>query len=294
MNHNKELEDLENKFDHLFFDIVNISPFSVVITDEYHRIEYVSPYFTEITGYNFEELIGRNPSILKSGLTSKHVYQDFYDSLAKKGTWNGEFINQKKNGDIYIESANIYTLFDKFDNKHYVDIKKDVTEHTRLLENVYIDSVTSLFNRRYIDEKLPKEVDEAILNSKELSLIFMDLDYFKNINDQFGHSAGDKIIAEVASLLKRYLRKSKGWVARYGGDEFVICLPNKSKLEGSKIAQEISVAIETHSFTYKNMDVHVASSIGVGAIDEENGIKTASDLLRIADQRLYSAKSSRK
>lgn len=294
MDYDKKIEVLQNKFDNLFLDIINLSPFSVIITDEYHKIEYVNHYFTEITGYNFEELIGRTPSILKSGLTSKHVYQDFYSSLAKNGTWRGEFINQKKNGDVYIGSANIYTIYDKLNKKYFVGIKQDVTEHTRLLESVYIDSVTNLFNRRYLDEQLPKEVANAIQNLETLSLIFLDLDYFKTINDRYGHAAGDKIIYEVASLLRKCIRHNKGWIARYGGDEFVICLPNKSIAEGKKIAHIISEAIKNHQFTLKNQNVHLTASIGLEAVDEENGIKTASDLLQIADQRLYSAKSTRK
>lgn len=290
MKYKSKSKNLADKFDHLFFDIVDSSPLSVVITDEFHKIEYVNYFFSATTGYEYDEIVGRTPRLLKSGLTPDYVYQDFYKCLKEKGKWSGEFINIKKNGDIYTESSTIFTIVDKLEKKYYVAFKQDITERTKLMENVYLDSTTNLYNRRYLDEQLSPAVVNALDTKQPLSVIFIDLDYFKEINDQYGHSAGDKIISSISIILKTCISEDKDWIARFGGDEFFICLPNKNIDKARYIAKKIRRAIEKEKFEIDTTTVLLTCSMGIEVVDGLNGIESANQLFEIADKKLYSAK----
>lgn len=293
MEYRLKSEQLAQKFDHLFFDIVNLSPLSVMIADDQYKIEYVNHHFLTVTGYQYEEVIGKNPSILRSQLTADAVYHDLYTQLNEIGKWNGQFINVKKNGELYIELATIFVSIDKEQKKHYVAFKQDITEREKLIENAYIDSVSKLYNRRYIDENLPFYVNEAKNLKSSLAIIFMDLDYFKEINDQYGHITGDEAIQTVAQLLRKKIKKGNSWIARYGGDEFIICLPNHDIGDAQRIAKDIRITLKNTEFYIQNNPIHLTCSIGVEALDFDRGIFSAKDLLKIADEKLYLAKMNR-
>lgn len=293
MEYRLKSEQLAQKFDHLFFDIVSLSPLSVMITDDQYKIEYVNHHFLAVSGYQYEELIGKNPSILKSHLTADAVYRDLYAQLNEVGKWNGQFINVKKNGELYIELATIFVSIDKEQKKHYVAFKQDITEREKLIENAYIDSVSKLYNRRYLDENLPFYVNEAKNLKLPLAIIFMDLDYFKEINDQYGHIIGDEAIQTVAQLLRKKIKEENSWIARYGGDEFIICLPNHAIGDAQRIAKDIRITLKNTEFCIQNNPIHLTCSIGVEALDFDRGIFSAKDLLKIADEKLYLAKMNR-
>lgn len=153
------------------------------------------------------------------------------------------------------------------------------------------DHLTEVFNRRYIDERLPVDVFNNSLHKRSLSLIMADIDHFKNINDSHGHLAGDFILKEIAALLVNCTRKGKDWVARYGGEEFLICLPNTDKAKAAEIAERMRQKIESRVFEYEKLQIRLTISFGVYTLGAESESSIES-LIRFADHNLYEAKNS--
>ncbi len=149
------------------------------------------------------------------------------------------------------------------------------------------DSLTSLYNRRFVDERLPVDIIEAALNRLPLSLCFMDLDNFKSINDLYGHQTGDLAIKAVGDLIMKNIRFEHDWAARYGGDEFLLCLNNTGKEQAYAVAERIEKGIEKISLDF-HRGAGLAISYGIETMQETP--LTAQELIRRADQNMYKAK----
>ena len=294
MEYIQKSKKLAEKFDHLFFDIVNSSPLSIIITDKDRKIVYVNHFFSQLTGYEYDEVIGENPSILKSDLTPNQVYREMYTSLENDGKWHGEFKNKKKNGDLYVEYASISMIYDKENTPYFIAFKQDITEMVNLNRDVYYDATTDLYNRRFLDRQLPIEIQSTLEKGTPLSIIFMDLDFFKIINDEYGHVIGDELIKMIASFLLDKFRKRASWIARYGGDEFLICLPKTDRKKAFDIGNRLRESLEQHSFNIQNKKISITCSFGVEEISEKNPISSVDDLLSIIDKKLYLAKNKGK
>lgn len=152
------------------------------------------------------------------------------------------------------------------------------------------DTVTGLFNRRYIDEYLPGAVSTACDRGQPLSLVFADVDEFKQVNDLHGHIAGDLVIQHIAELLKKNIRQADSWVARYGGDEFIICLPGVDHASATRIANRVRLAIMNERFPLENGSISLTCSFGVHTVDQGDFQLSALMLLHRADEKLYQAK----
>ncbi|MFH1338872.1 MAG: sensor domain-containing diguanylate cyclase [Candidatus Omnitrophota bacterium] len=170
-------------------------------------------------------------------------------------------------------------------------------ENSQLYEQAIIrsniDSLTELWNHGYFHHLLYSELEKARINEAELSLIMLDMDYFKIYNDNLGHQAGDKILKQLAALLSDYSRKMD-WVARYGGEEFAVILPQTSKKEAMVIGERLRQIIEQYSFPQEDIlpNKKLTASLGIATFPED--AKTAPDLLSTADRRLYIAKKKGK
>jgi len=168
------------------------------------------------------------------------------------------------------------------------------------------DDLTDVNNRRYINERLPIDLLSSSLQNKPLSLIFADIDYFKNINDLYGHSAGDEMLREFAAEIRKYIRKDIDWVVRYGGDEFIICLPGTDKNSARQIAERIRINIGRKNFniakknenssvndqTENTINVKVSCSFGIHTVDSWNRNITVEEVIDAVDKKLYEAKKS--
>ncbi len=150
------------------------------------------------------------------------------------------------------------------------------------------DPLTGLYNRRYLEEKLSHELIRAKAYSRYLSIIMADIDYFKKINDTYGHKVGDEVLKGLALILKANIR-GEDVVARYGGEEFVIVLPNVSKYDAYRIAERIRIEIEETSFKEIGVPEKITVSFGISSFPDDG--EEAIDLLKKADQALYQAKS---
>lgn len=161
----------------------------------------------------------------------------------------------------------------------------------QIKEMAITDSLTKLYNRRYIDERLPIDIQSSFELARPLSILFIDVDYFKRINDQNGHAAGDQVLQKLALLLQKQLRRGSGWVARYGGDELLICLPGSGKKVARSIANRLREAIEHCPFYFKGQAIYITCSIGVQTIFKDSGVVNIAELIAMADHNLYQAKN---
>lgn len=152
------------------------------------------------------------------------------------------------------------------------------------------DALTEVFNRRYINERLPVDLLNASVKNEPLSIIFADLDFFKKVNDTYGHIAGDAVLKEFANELELHIRKDKDWVARYGGEEFMLCLSNTDKHTAMMVAERIRACVESREFIIGNNPLHITCSFGVHTVYNANESLTVDEIIELVDKRLYQAK----
>lgn len=153
------------------------------------------------------------------------------------------------------------------------------------------DDLTNIYNKRYILEKLPVELVITKLNKEPLSLIITDIDYFKLINDTYGHLAGDYILKEFCQILKSNLREEKDWIARFGGDEFMICLTQTDYDTAFLIAERLRKSIEEAVFSYNGESIKLTASFGLCTNNNENNYDIER-FVQCVDENLYQAKES--
>ena len=153
------------------------------------------------------------------------------------------------------------------------------------------DVLTDVFNRRYILEKLPVDIINTNQSNQQLSVIMFDIDYLKEINDTYGHQAGDLVIKGCAMCASACLENTTDWVARYGGEEFLVCLPGSDRKKAYEIADRIRMTIENNEFTYKDTIIKLTASFGISVLKPSYSV-TMEKLIEVADQNLYKAKQN--
>lgn len=268
------------------------SPTSIVITDRHATIQYVNPQFTKETGYSSGEAVGQNPRILQSGLTDRSKYLEMWDLLPRGETWAGELVNRRKSGEVYWEEARIAPVRDASGTiTHYVAVKLNITDRKlaqdRLIFMASHDVLTHLPNRRLFFDRVTQALELARRNDTKLALLFIDLDRFKPINDNWGHAVGDLLLQALAQRLKACVRAADT-VGRLGGDEFVVLLPEVANEEGAvKVAEGIREALR-QPFEIADKSLGISASIGI-ALFPQHGVD-AIELARHADEAMYRAK----
>lgn len=153
------------------------------------------------------------------------------------------------------------------------------------------DALTTLYNRHYINDRLPADIVKATLTQTPITIIFFDMDDLKFINDTYGHSAGDLILKQTAKTVLDYIQEGD-WVSRYGGDEFLICLNNRDSQEAYQVALKIQTAISAISVPFQ--DKQISSTVSIGIHTMEDAALTAEELILLADKNMYEAKKNGK
>lgn len=152
------------------------------------------------------------------------------------------------------------------------------------------DSLTGVYNRRFIDEQLPNEVGNACRKGRQLSIVMSDIDNFKTINDTYCHRTGDEVLIAFAQLIMSCLRKNEDWLARFGGDEFLIMLPDSDGKSAAVIAERIRLAVESTPILCGDTQLNITASFGVYSIDPQS--ESNLDILDEADKQMYAAKQA--
>src|SRR5574340_200630 len=272
---------------------------AIVITDCHPRVLRVNQAFKDITGYAAEEVIGRNPNMLRGEKKPKAVYEGMWATIFREGRGSGEMLDRRKNGELYPKQLTI-TAVTAPDGTltHYVGSFFDITERKKAEDEInrlaFFDPLTSLPNRRLLLDRLQHALATSARSGRHGAIMFIDLDNFKAINDTKGHDYGDLLLVEIARRLQSCVREGDT-VARLGGDEFVVMLEDLGNRAEHAAAQAEEVgekirAVISQPCAIKECEFHSTASIGINLfIGRET---TAETLLKYADIAMYQAKGS--
>ncbi|MCK4737532.1 MAG: EAL domain-containing protein [Sulfurimonas sp.] len=274
---------------------------AMIITDTDAKILKVNNSFTEITGYSSEEAVGKNTKFLKSSEHDPLFFENMWNDVLTHGQWQGEIYNKRKNGEIFPERLSITAIKDDNDKTtHYIaqfidlsDIKKAQLAAEHQADH---DFLTNLLNRKSLMQRINEEFGKAVRHNFKHAFLFIDLDNFKAVNDNYGHNIGDMLIIEVSKRLNKSIRDGD-ILARLSGDEFAIVLLNLNK-DIDTAAKEVSgisdkiLQVISDEFILENNIINVSSSIGIKIFP--NNEKSVQDVITHADTAMYRAKSKGK
>lgn len=266
----------------------------IVITDARGVILQVNKAFSDITGFESEEVLGKTPRLLRSDYHDDEFYQDFWTKLTTIGVWQGEIWNRRKDGEAHPVWQNISAIRDELgDIVQYISVFSDITDkklsEQRIEHLAHYDVLTDLPNRVLFTERCEHALSRARRDGHKLVLMFLDLDRFKHINDSLGHPVGDRLLQQVAQRLNELIRE-EDTVARLGGDEFVVVLEDVVDTNVIAPVAEKLLAAFSQPFNLDGSQLHVSSSIGI-AIYPADG-RDVTTLVRNADAAMYRAKES--
>ncbi|MBI4969014.1 MAG: diguanylate cyclase [Rhodospirillales bacterium] len=276
--------------------VFNNSETGIIVTDLRGVIVRANPAFSRITGYDARDIVGQPVSILKSGVQDAQFYAEMWRGLNENGHWEGEIWNRRKSGEVYPEWLRIDAVPDSGGRPmHYVAIFSDITFRKEIEDQLRLqathDTLTGLPNRYLFTDRLKQSLAQAQRSNTRVALLFVDLDGFKNVNDQYGHSAGDQLLMEVAERLRQLVRASDT-VARLAGDEFTVILPGLvRKSDASTVAGKI---VESLSLPYA-LDAgpaRVSASVGIAFFPDD--AQDIDKLIIAADSAMYRVKQGSK
>ena len=285
-------------FDFNFKDIIDEASDVVVVTKASPisapgpEIVYVNKAFTQLTGYSIEEAVGRDPRMLQSADTDPETKAKIRRALINKEPVRVTIKNYSKAGKGYWLDMNILPLKDTEGKvTHFVAIERDVTESKELefkLDQLSRhDALSGLLNRRAFDEAIELEMSRFFKTAKVFTVLALDIDHFKRVNDQYGHQIGDQVIQKVAETCQSMFGKIAS-VARTGGEEFTILIPAMGAQTAELKAEALRKKIMDLSIKTDAGMLSITTSIGVSEVGEHD--KIASQTLVRADKALYQAK----
>ncbi len=288
---------------------------AIVITDTRGHLLYVNPAFTRQTGYDLESVKGRYPRILNSGKQSGAFYAQLWQTVLAGRIWRGELINRRKNGELYEEEMTMSPVKnDQGKIECFVAVKRDISGQRAmeralqaanrelqqnlnkisrlqeiLAEQAVRDPLTGLYNRRYLDETLAREFARAEREGYPLAVAMIDVDFFKRINDTWGHPAGDEILKVLAQCLRAGVREGD-IVCRYGGEEFLLLLPRITLEIAFQRAERLRRDFADSELAWVETRIRATLSIGLASFPDH--AQNAKALIEQADAALYRAKRS--
>ncbi|AFA48570.1 sensor domain-containing diguanylate cyclase [Acetobacterium woodii] len=284
--------EIDEKFQ-ILQQTVEQAPESIIITEPDGSICYVNKTFCDTTGYTKEEIIGENPRILKLNLETNINYKSLWNDIVSGREWRGIFQNKKKNGQEYWERSTIAPLYDEEGQLlKFIGIKKDISEehaNSVELDRLYrIDMLTKVYNRRSFFELAEEAFFENRQDEEDSAVMMLDIDYFKKINDAYGHTLGDMALTEFGMVCSKSIRKTD-LIGRIGGEEFAIYLMATQLDNALILAKRLRHNVENIELFCENGEkVQFTVSIGVSQImPTDNNLD---DALRRADSALYEAK----
>ncbi|MBC7951392.1 MAG: EAL domain-containing protein [Rhodospirillaceae bacterium] len=262
------------------------------VTDANSHIVHVNPAFTEITGFQPEEVMGKTPKVLSSGRHEPDFYERMWDDLRAIGKWQGEIWDRRKSGEMFAGWQNIAVVRNSLGEiTNYVAVISDITSRKQMEERLSYqanhDPLTRLPNRTLFQERLSRAVARAHRNQSLVALLFIDLDRFKQVNDTLGHLAGDLLLQQVSERLTGATRQGDT-VARLSGDEFTVILEDvQDPRDAAMVAHKI-LHMLADPFDLGGPIANISSSIGVALYPADAG--DPQSLIKLADAAMYRAK----
>ncbi len=265
----------------------------VIVTNAKILILAVNPAFSQITGYTEAEMIGKSPRILQSGKQSDAFYRLLWRELRRHGQWQGEIWNRRKNGEVYPEWLMINAVRNAAATvTHYVGVFFDLSRlkrsEERLEQLAHYDPLTQLPNRLLLKARLNTTLAKAQRSGVQAAVLFLDLDRFKQVNDNLGHTAGDELLQTLAQRLARRLR-AVDTLARLGGDEFVVVLEDVHNEDSvAQVARTLLEVLHEPVMLSSGHQVQLGASIGISLYPRDG--QTSAELIQHADSAMYLAK----
>lgn len=286
------LEELNNRATH-YIEIID-RYVNAVLTDEKGIIKNVSAAMCNLTGYSKEELIGKRVSVLRHPETDGSLYKNLWSSITTGTVWQGELKNLKKNKETFYVKSSIFPVDGFFKDASYQAILEDVTDKYKIEQLTIIDELTKLYNRRYFNSVFLKELNTAKRNENIFAFFMIDIDFFKQFNDEYGHQAGDETLTLVAKCLSDSLKRSGDIAFRLGGEEFGVIATLKNREDALSLAELLRQNVQNLNIKHiKNPHQFVTISIGIEAFDAlkyENQEDIQNQIYAHADFALYRAK----
>jgi diguanylate cyclase (GGDEF)-like protein/PAS domain S-box-containing protein len=272
-----------------FRALVDNHPKAIMLATREPRILYVNEKFRSVTGYRSDEVLGQPPSVLSSGFHSREFYQSMWRAIGHKGRWEGLVWNRRKNGETYPQWLMIYPV-EHENHRFYAGVFMDVGDMTaddeRLASLAYYDPLTELPNRALFQEFLKARVSQRVKDGQAFAVLYIDLDFFKSVNDLHGHDCGDRVLQQSALCIQSVLRRGDV-VARLSGDEFAAIIELRNDDDLQSVCQRMVQSFRAPVIV-DHREYFLSSSVGA-AVYPDHGSQ-ASELLQNADRAMYAAK----
>jgi diguanylate cyclase (GGDEF)-like protein/PAS domain S-box-containing protein len=275
----KEKQKMTQKQNEIIQDQVLMS-----VCDLEGKILEVTDAFCELMGYSKEELLGHKHNMIKSTSTAETTYKELWDTISNKKEWRGTLTNLTHSGEERIQQVTIIpVLDDDGEILEYMSLSQDLTD----IHGTYFDTLTKVYNRKKFDETFESLIEYCHSNGEELSMLIVDVDNFKAINDRYGHQVGDQVLVDISNTLMGSIR-SNDILARWGGEEFVVLLPKTPIDIAQQIAERMRQFIESEIVVEGEPQ---SASFGLSSLQEGDCKKS---FFARVDSAMYEAKKSGK
>ena len=259
-------------------------------------ITHTSEAFCKLSKYAQEELVGRSHNILRHPDMPIDVYKDLWRTISNEKIWRGEIKSLAKDGSAFWVDATISPIYDDDGEKiGYTAIRHNITDKKRIEDISVTDEMTTLFNRRYFNKIVPSLINSAKRDKKQLGFMILDVDYFKQYNDRYGHMQGDEVLIKIASVMKNVFKRGGDACFRLGGEEFGVIFTVLDTNSAKELSQKLITDIEDlgieHQGNSASKFVTVSAGIVIRAASE---ISDFNELYKEADELLYKAKKEGK
>jgi diguanylate cyclase (GGDEF)-like protein/PAS domain S-box-containing protein len=291
----EDITDIKNK-DRVISSYMDLVDKNVITssTDLKGIITYASEAFCNMSGYTQDELLGQNHSIIKHPDMAKDIYRDLWKTISSNRVWSGEIKNLTKDGGFYWVYATISPVFDFNGNKiGYTSVRQDITDKKKIEKLSITDELTGIYNRREFNRVFPEFLNRLNRSDNFVAFLMIDVDYFKQYNDTYGHQNGDEVLKNVASIIKKLLKRSDDYLFRLGGEEFGILLETNSCDNALTFANMIRDSILEAKIQHSSSTISDYLTVSIGVTCKSNSeAKSTLDIYKEADEMLYKAKEN--
>lgn len=274
-----------------YFNIINENVL-ISVTNKNGIIISVSNAYCKLTKYTEDELIGKNHNIFRHPSTKDSFFEELWGTITKGDIWKGEHLNLKKDGtEFWVENSITPNFDDKKEIIGYTSVYNDITDKKRIIELSITDYLTQLYNRRHFSTIFDRELNRAKRDNKNFILMMIDIDYFKQYNDTYGHNQGDEVLISVAKTLKTSLKRSTDFIFRLGGEEFGIITSDIDFQGALSLSEQLLQAIRDLKIEHKSSKISniVTISMGIKIVHLEAKLDEMT-IYKLADNALYEAK----